>query len=176
MSLDLAALFATYHGPLVGYLTSRCRDRHLADDLASTVWVRVAERGHQWQDRGQPIGAWLMTIARNLLLDHRRNFYTRRVHSHAPVGESWDAPDPDPVCDPPRMVESREIAEVLGVAIAGLSEPQREVVRLRYVDGRCNQETADLLGIDPTAVKARTYRARQSLSGMVPASLVRAHQ
>ena len=46
------------------------RDRHRADDLTQETFVRAFRRIASVSYQGRDIGAWFVTIARNLVLDH----------------------------------------------------------------------------------------------------------
>ena len=71
-----AGLLALYDSalPLVhGYLLSRCGDRATAEDLTSETFVRALRRIDSLSAQGRDVGAWLVTIARNLALDHLKS-------------------------------------------------------------------------------------------------------
>lgn len=73
-----AALYRTYRGYVLGYLVRRCRgDRHLAEDLTQETFTRAFTKLAGYQDTGRPFGAWLVTIAANLLIDHWRSGWRR---------------------------------------------------------------------------------------------------
>jgi hypothetical protein len=53
-----------------GFLLRRTRDPHLAEDLAQETFVKATRALLGW--RGENAAAWLLTIARNVLVDHFR--------------------------------------------------------------------------------------------------------
>src|SRR5262249_29658852 len=68
--LDL--LIGQYQYRLFRYLIHLTGNRERAEDFFQETWVRVLERGHQYDGKWK-FEAWLFTIARNLILDwHRR--------------------------------------------------------------------------------------------------------
>ena len=69
-----------------------------------------------------------------------------------PAGERADAP-----------LERRELRGRLAVALARLTDEQREAFVMKHVDGRSYEEMAELLGAGVDALKMRVYRARDAL-------------
>lgn len=163
----VAELYRAHHGTVLRFLIHRCRNRPLAEDLAQTAWLRALAGLHQWRDTGRPFVAWLITIARNLLIDHYKRIYSRKVTFVADF-QAEDAPP---------LVDAADV-EALGIgraddaarlaawreAFAALSPVQRQVLILRYVDGLDVRTTAEVLGIAEGAVKARSYRAYRALA------------
>nr|BFE85788.1 hypothetical protein GCM10020093_083890 [Planobispora longispora] len=55
---------------MCGFLLRRTRDPHLAEDLAQETFVKATRALLGW--RGDNAAAWLLTIARHVLIDHAR--------------------------------------------------------------------------------------------------------
>src|SRR5579864_7925818 len=64
----LDRLIEQYQHRLLRYLVSLTADRAIAEDLFQETWMRVLERGHQYDGRHE-FSTWLYTIARNLAID-----------------------------------------------------------------------------------------------------------
>jgi RNA polymerase sigma-70 factor (ECF subfamily) len=167
-----AALYATYREPVYRFLLRRARgDRHLAEDLTQDTFARAMSGLARYRETGRPFGAWLMTIASNLLTDYWRSGWHRRHHLWDDfTGETEGRltataeNDGDPAIDVAARDQRRHLAEILAQAVARLSDRQQQVVSLRFTEGLSVADTADALGLEIGAVKAATYRARQALS------------
>ena len=61
------------------------------------------------------------------------------------------------------VVERQESVERLRVAMAGLTERQREAVVLRFFEERSVEETADLMQCAPGTVKATVHQAMAAM-------------
>ncbi|MFC8453922.1 RNA polymerase sigma factor [Kitasatospora sp. NPDC057223] len=150
-------LYRTYRGPVLAYLWRRTADRALAEDLTQDTFVRAMRciGGYRWT--GTDIGAWFVTIARNLLVDHLKRRSTSRETVVAAVADS----------DSGVRVEAAVLAALdaarVGVAMGTLTDAQRRALRLRYWDGLTSREIAVATGLRVGAVKTLTYRARGSL-------------
>jgi RNA polymerase sigma-70 factor (ECF subfamily) len=136
-----------------GYLRHRVRDPRLAEDLASETFVQaVCSLRDGTQD--SVTTAWLMTVARNKLVDHwRREARAERALSAleeaepSASGSEWDA-----------NLEETQALEVL----ADLSPHHRTALTLRHVDGLSVPEVAKLLERTVQATEALLVRARAS--------------
>ena len=64
---------------------------------------------------------------------------------------------------PQSMLEREELRELVRASIEKLPEPYRIVLHLRDIEEMSTEETAQVLGITPNAVKIRLHRARQAL-------------
>src|SRR6202453_2508779 len=67
----LDRLIEQYQHRLFRYLVHLTGRRELAEDLFQETWIRVLERGHQFNDK-YAFGTWLFAVARNLAIDHMR--------------------------------------------------------------------------------------------------------
>ena len=83
----LDQLIEKYQHRLLRYLVHLTGRRDLAEDFFQETWIRVLERGRQYDPR-HTFSAWLFTIARNLALDSMRR--KQMISLDAP-GENDDA-------------------------------------------------------------------------------------
>lgn len=167
-----ATLYATYRDNVFRYLLRRCRgDKHLAEDLTQDTFARALCSLAGYRETGRPFGAWLVTIAGNLLTDHWRsgwhryhllwNDFTGESEGRLTAKEDCSG---DPAIDVEASDQRQHLTRILGRAVARLSDRQQQVVSLRYAEGMSVADTALALGLEASAVKAATYRARQALA------------
>jgi RNA polymerase sigma-70 factor (ECF subfamily) len=67
----LDRLIEQYQHRLLRYLVYLAGSRELAEDLFQETWIRVLERGHQYDGKHE-FGTWLYAVARNLTIDYLR--------------------------------------------------------------------------------------------------------
>ncbi|MGH9500215.1 MAG: RNA polymerase sigma factor [Terriglobales bacterium] len=67
----LDRLIEQYQHRLLRYLTSLTGHRELAEDLFQETWIRVLERGHQFDGKHE-FSTWLFSVARHLAIDSMR--------------------------------------------------------------------------------------------------------
>ncbi|MFD2032046.1 RNA polymerase sigma factor [Ancylobacter dichloromethanicus] len=99
MQPDLSLVFSTHGNELRSYLQHRLGDGHTASDLVQDAFLNVLERP---DTRIHDIRAYLYAIARNLLLNHRKQEARRRTETRAPEAFTQmaaDQPSPEDVVD-----------------------------------------------------------------------------
>ncbi|MFI6391757.1 RNA polymerase sigma factor [Nonomuraea sp. NPDC050547] len=136
------------HWPLVcGFLLRRTRDPHLAEDLAQETFVKATRAMLGW--RGENPAAWLLAIARNVLLDHVRR---RRVE--------LALPDPDELGVPSMGVDALEVRD----ALDRLPPQHRRLLELVYLEGFSMVEVAAMTGKKHNTIKTALWRARAAFA------------
>src|SRR5271165_6979409 len=89
----LDQLIEQYQHRLYRYLLFLTGNPALAEDLFQETWIRVLERGHQYNAKSK-FESWLFAIARNLVIDASRR---KKMASLEDLGD----PDSDAPYDPP---------------------------------------------------------------------------
>jgi RNA polymerase sigma-70 factor, ECF subfamily len=146
-------LYERYQPLVFSYVYYRVDDQAQAEDIAAEVFVRMVAKIHSYRATS-PLLAWLYTIARNLIIDHYRQ--TSRV---SPLNERTAMSNFDPTEEAHRRMRESE----LRVALKRLSEEQRQVVLLKFIERRSNMQIAALLGKTEGAVKSLQHRALDAL-------------
>lgn len=158
----------TYAPKLYRYAVYQLGDPAAADDLVSEVITRMLAKIDGYQYTGVPFQAWLFRIAHNLLMDSYRQ--TRKL----PVVslEAWqDRPDAPDIGAPDARLDQILDRDVLLAALAQLTDEQRQVLVLRFVEGWQPAEIAELLGRSIDSVKSLQYRATQAMQRILAQSL-----
>ncbi len=151
-----AEIYQRHYDAVYTYLFYRSGDPMLAEDLAGEVFLRLVERVSGYTYRGQPILAWLYTIARNLLTDHHRQAGRNEL---LPLEEQVIASPSNPAETAERRLEQACLAR----AMRHLTEPYRQVLLLRFIEGLSHAETARVLDRTENATKVLQHRALKSL-------------
>jgi len=150
----LDRLIEQYQYRLLRYLVYLTGNRELAKDLFQETWIRVLERGHQY-DGQRKFSTWLYAVARNLTIDHFRKKRTVSLdglmedEQHAPI-------DPCPLAW--EHVARHELTEQINAALLGIPAQYREVVVLRFKDELTLEEMVAVTGSPLGTVKSRLYR------------------
>lgn len=144
-------LYECYQPAIYSYVYYRLGHAAEAEDLTAEVFVRMVTKLHTFQDQGKPILAWLHTIAHNLVANHHR----RDGHVQwLPLDETLSADEDGGLTDGLRLSRHE-----IRAAMAELTEPQRQVVWLKFIEGFSNAEVAAVLDRDENAVKSLQHRA-----------------
>ena len=153
----LGRLIEQYQHRLLRYLVYLAGTRELAEDLFQETWIRVLERGHQYDGRHEFI-TWLYAVARNLTIDYLRK--QRPVSLDGLMEDEGNAPA-EPADTRPlawEVVAQHEQAERISTALLGIPVDYRETVLLRFQEGLALEEIATVTGAPVGTVKSRLYR------------------
>ena len=129
-------------------------DRTRAEDLVQETLLR-AWRHRTVMDSPRPaVRAWLLTVARNIVIDEWR---TRRARTEFPVADVPEGSGQDDRTD--QLLQAWVVAE----AITKLSADHRAVLLECYYRGKSVAEAAQRLAIPEGTVKSRTHYALRAL-------------
>jgi RNA polymerase sigma-70 factor (sigma-E family) len=123
-----------------------------AQDLAQTTLVKCWASWAKVR-RARDRDAYVFKVLVNAHRDSRR----RRWWGEVPTERLPEAAGPD-------GAETSDVADAVHLALAGLSDVNRQVVVLRYFVQLSEQQTAEALGVPPGTVKSRLSRALDQLS------------
>ena len=151
---ELDRLFATYHRPLVRYLTRRLGDRDWAEEVAQETFLRALRQERLTSER-----AWLFAVATNLVRDEARKDARRRRHLEL-LREQAKAEE---VVEPePTSLERAQEAAMARRALEALTERDREALLMRE-EGLDYHEIASALELSVGSVGTTLARARRRL-------------
>ncbi|MFJ6212409.1 ECF subfamily RNA polymerase sigma factor, BldN family [Streptomyces sp. NPDC092296] len=156
-------LYDHYADTVYRYIYYRVGGRATAEDLTSETFLRALRRIGTFTWQGRDFGAWLVTIARNLVADH---FKSSRFRLEVTTGEMLDANEVERSPED-SVLESLSNAALLE-AVHKLNPQQRECVTLRFLQGLSVAETARVMGKNEGAIKTLQYRAVRTLARLLP--------
>ena len=159
----LDRLIEQYQHRLFRYLVYLAGNRALAEDLFQETWLRVLERGRQY-DGKSPFETWLFAIARHLLIDTLRRKSPASLDALLDPGEGA-APLEPPATDPSayELLAGREQQAYVAAAVAGVPAVYREVLMLRFQEDLKLEEISAVVGAPLATVKSRLYRGLSAL-------------
>ena len=158
----LADLVERYQRRLVRYLLYLTGRRECAEDLAQETWVRVLQRGSQYNGR-QRFDPWLFAIARNLAIDYLRK--KRKGVQTASLPNDRDAMLLVPTSGPSPFEAAARSEDAMRLAgrLQILAPLYREALLLRFQEDMSLPEIAQVVGAPVTTVSSRIYRGLAAL-------------
>ncbi|WP_230985500.1 sigma-70 family RNA polymerase sigma factor [Microbispora oryzae] len=160
-------LYDHYVDLVYRYVYFRVGGHALAEDLTSETFLRALRGITDFTWQGRDFGAWLVTIARNLVTDH---FKSGRNRLEVTTAEVLDRPLDGPNI-PENAVVTNMVNEHVMQAIKQLGAEQQECVILRFLHGMSLAETAMIMGKKSGAIKALQFRAIKALARALPRDL-----
>lgn len=162
-------LYDRYVDMVFRFVLFKVGDRALAEDVTSETFLRALRRISSVSDQGRDVGAWFITIARNLVLDHVKSSRSRLEVTTADIGDAV-AGAGAPGGPEHEVVTAATNAELMR-CVAKLAADQQECIVLRFLQGLSVAETAAIMGRNEGAVKALQHRAVRRLAQLLPEGL-----
>jgi RNA polymerase sigma-70 factor (ECF subfamily) len=156
-------VYDAYVDSIYRYLYYRVGSHALAEDLTSETFLRALRRIDSFTWQGKDIGAWFVTIARNLVTDHVKS---SRFKLEVTTADMLDADRADNGIED--EVLGRLESAVLLDAVRRLRAEQQECIVLRFLQGLTVAETSAVMGRSEGAVKQLQLRAVRALAKLMP--------
>jgi RNA polymerase sigma-70 factor (ECF subfamily) len=156
-------LYDYYLPRIYGFVARRIPDRSVVEDLTAATFERalVTLRGGRF--RNESFGGWLYRVAANAVVDHARR--ERRLVRLPTTRRDDDTPPADEPGDEraTAILAAALDRDELRRALLGLSESQRRLLVLRFLDDLTVDELCAVLGCTRGALAVRLHRALRAL-------------
>ncbi len=152
-------LYELYYTPVFRYIYIRTTQRHLAEDLTQTVFVKAFESIDRYQQTASPPLAYLFTIARNSVIDH----WKKKKDILFQEEDAAVSSIPDHRQDIVRHAEVKSSTDKVKEAILQLPPDQQDVVTMKFINELNNKEIAEALGKSEDAIRQLQSRALKTL-------------
>lgn len=151
-------LYERHVSAVYRFLYARLDNRMDAEDFTEEVFLRAWNSLSTYDERGIPFLAFLLIVARNVLIDHyRRN---GRSPQHVPI-EDIQLSDPEP--EPGEVMTTKIKHDELRQALDQLRDDYQEVLVLRFLNDLSPNETAQVMKRSTGAVRVLQHRAIAAL-------------
>ena len=130
-------------------------DPQLAEDYTQETFIRLYRHAAGYAPQAK-LSTYLLTIARNCLIDHLRK---RKMRESALSGQEPAPRDASPAL----QVERNELRGRVEAALQALPDNQREAVALAVVEELPYETVSEILGVPLGTVKSRVYYGLQAL-------------
>jgi len=158
---EFSSLVASHRPQIFRFLLASTRDVDLAETLTQECFLKAHRNWSSFRGESSAM-TWLMRIAINLQKDHWRNrriqFWRRTRNNSVDLDEASEwLPSGESSAE--QGVLAKERVGQVWKAVEGLSERQRTVFLLRYVEEQELSEIAQATGLREGTVKAHLSRA-----------------
>jgi RNA polymerase sigma-70 factor (ECF subfamily) len=158
---EFSAVVTAHRAQIFRFLLASTRDADLAETLTQECFLKAHRNWEGFRGDSSAM-TWLMRIAINLQKDHWRNRrmqFWRRTQTNAVDLDEASEWLPSGERSAEQQMLAREQVGRVWKAVEGLSERQRTVFLLRYVEERELSEIARAIGLNEGTVKAHLSRA-----------------
>jgi RNA polymerase sigma-70 factor (ECF subfamily) len=158
---QFASVVANHRAQIFRFLLASTRDQDLAETLTQDCFLKAHRNWSSFRGDSSAL-TWLMRIAINLQKDHWRNrrmqFWRHARTNSVDLDEASDWLPSGERSAEQKMLAREKVAHVWR-AVEGLSQRQRTVFLLRFVEELELKEIAESTGLSEGTVKAHLSRA-----------------
>ncbi|MEN7546440.1 sigma-70 family RNA polymerase sigma factor [Rapidithrix thailandica] len=144
--METKALWEQYHLPVYYFILKKVQEEDIAQEVLQNVFLKIHEYLHQLKDEAKT-EAWIFQIVRNEINNYYRkqSFQTRKISLWRKEEEAYTN-----ICCFDRFINR-------------LPEIYKTPIRLVYIEGYSQIQTAQKIGISLANTKARIRRAKAIL-------------
>ena len=155
---DFAEVYEQEYSYVYNYIYMQVMHRENTEDLVSDIFMRAMSHYDSFDPSKASVRTWLCTIARNCLIDYFRKNGRRKTENLDDVVEP-SAVDEYSILKNPINQEVYRLLEKL-------SDDERELLSMIYVQELKNPQIGEILGINAKAVSERHRRLLAKLRAM----------
>ena len=144
-------------------------DAVLAEDVTAQTFLNALEAIPRYETRGVAFTSWLLRIACNLVINYRKS----SKNGHAQLPDTLEAPTA--FYSPEASAQTKADGELVWEKVRSLSEDQRKVIVMRFLDDLSYEDIAGILGKSVGAVRVLQFRGLQNLRNLIQDDLNRAY-
>jgi len=148
-AVDWEAVYREELPRVFNFLRYRGFDRDTAEDLTSATFEKAWRARDRYRRERAAVSTWLLTIARNVAIDH-----LRRARPERPLDDESVRTEDTPETAALQAAQVRRLRRLLG----GLPERERELLALKYGAGATNRAIAALTGLSESNVGTILHR------------------
>ena len=151
-------LVETFQDAVFGAAYTFIRNFHDAEDIAQEAFILAYQELPRLRD-SKKFPGWL----RRITVTACNRFLRSRKVAHQDISTFMDAPAD--LAGPDGVAEAKEVKEMILEGISALSEKNRLVTTLYFINGYSHKEISDFMEVPVSTVKSRLYESRKKLQG-----------
>ncbi|WP_055742808.1 sigma-70 family RNA polymerase sigma factor [Brevibacillus choshinensis] len=158
-SEEFTQIYDAYYTRIYKYVCYRINNHYAAEEICSHIFEVVISKYSSFSPEKSNFEVWLFAIARNAVTDYFRSLKKKRaVFSLDSILDMVLAkPSPED------MVIQGDNNRALFLALAKLSDKERNIIAMKYAAGLKNSEIAELLGVSGSNIGVVLYRSLKKL-------------
>jgi RNA polymerase sigma-70 factor (ECF subfamily) len=150
--------YLNYSDAMYRFIYWHCNDKHLAEDLTSEVFIRAWKHPEVFTTPDGNPRAWLYTVARHILHDHRRKHSTQLTDNNLLVSDMNASGQTAKTNDAARLLK----------AITTLDERLQLILILRFMEHLPVRDVAAIMQLSEADIRTMQFRALRELKRLSP--------
>ena len=160
-------LLNTYWSDVYRFQFSKTENEDEAEDITIKTFSKAFEKIHLYND-SYNFKTWLITISKNIFLDHLRKQRTETVSINKKESEAYKIFDESPSAED-QLIIDQNLAHLLH-HLKKLKPQHQEIINLRYFREMSYKEMGDLLNEPISNIKVKLLRAKKLLAEIIKKS------
>jgi len=148
--------FKIYHPKLLSFVVAKVSQDSDADELVQETFLNALKQLPLFRSESQ-LMTWMQAIARHEIADYFRKKYAKKAIQALSLNDAFVQ-----ALLPTKVSDSHETSERVKLAIQTLSLQHRELLLLKYIDGKKIEEMAAELHKSVKSIESELFRARQA--------------
>lgn len=144
--------YKQYQQPLLRFIHTKIADPQDAQELCQNTFLSCLESLPLFKETSS-LWTWMCSIARHEVADYYRKKYAKKVLKLIPFAEALL---------PEQIIDVHDVSQAVRSALRKLSSRDRELLQLKYVDGKSVKSIAFALGVSVKSAESLLYRARKA--------------
>lgn len=152
-------LYLKYLDAIYRYVYFRVgQEKTVAEDISEEVFFKAWEHIGSFKEHKGTLKAWLYMIAKNAVTDHFRNNKSMANIEEVVISANENIEE---------TVEYNDQVNTLMSHLNLLTDDQRQVLTMKYIEEMSNEEIAQILDKNEDAIRAVQHRALQKLKKLL---------
>lgn len=147
---EKSRVYSEYYDKVTAYVRGKIANPHEAEDMVSSVFLRVFERFDSYDPSRASLSTWIYTITHNAVADYYRSRKLYVEYADYMDGEIDEIIDGDD--------NEEALLDQLADALLILKERERDLIVLHYYKGYTLKRIADMMGM--SYVNAKVIHAK----------------
>ncbi|MCL2217166.1 MAG: sigma-70 family RNA polymerase sigma factor [Defluviitaleaceae bacterium] len=156
--MSLEETYQTYFPKIYNYIFYRVMNKHDAEDITSTVFLKVAEHFGTYDPAKASFSSWIFKIAENALTDY---FRARRVSVN--VDDLSDTTAVSVDFEGEALIINDENLRELYIALSRLGDKTRDIIAQKYFQGKTIRQIAKDKKMNESTVSTMHNRGLENL-------------
>ncbi|KPU27275.1 RNA polymerase subunit sigma-24 [Caloranaerobacter sp. TR13] len=156
-------LISKYHPFIYKFLVKIAEDEQLAEDLTQDTFLKIIRNIDKFDiDRKAKFSTYAVAIAKNLYIDYLRK--ENKFKKVIPINKNFDIEDFS--INVENIVIDKMFGQDIIEKMGKLTEEQKLVIKMKYIEGLTLKEIGDILELKPKTVKSRIHNGIVKLRKM----------
>ncbi|MCL2575820.1 MAG: sigma-70 family RNA polymerase sigma factor [Defluviitaleaceae bacterium] len=157
----LESVYNKHYKNVYNYIAFRINNHHDTEELASQTFEKVIKSWGRYNP-ANPLEAWIITIAKNVVTDYFRKNARRQFISFDSLVQAIS-----PNREPEEIVVASEENRALMMAMTRLKDKERQILSMKFATELKHSEIANILGIGENNVRVIVHRALKKLRNLL---------